>query len=110
MAVYKVATYLRIHSFIHKGKIFDRTAMATWSSTWEGDGLELPDLPVASPSDIDEFLEDGRRSSENLATGEGRRSGVWDGDDEEKEDASNAEESKKFWESQYQLLQVTLSI
>lgn len=84
--------------------------MATWSSTSEGDGLEFPELPVASPSDIDEFLEDGRRSPENLATGEGWRSGVWDGDDEEKEDASDSEERKKFWESQYQLLQVTIPI
>lgn len=81
--------------------------MARWSATWAVRGFEFPELPVASPSDIDEFLEDG---SGNQATREGCSSWAWDEDDEEKEDTSNGEESKKFWESQYQLLQVKLSI
>ncbi|OWM77450.1 uncharacterized protein LOC116209302 [Punica granatum] len=82
--------------------------MASRSSTWEGRELEFLELPVASPSDIDEFLEDGHRSPESLAASEGRRTEVWDEEDEENEDSSRTEESKNFWETQKQLLQAIL--
>lgn len=75
--------------------------------TWEDRDFEFPEQPVASLSDIDEFLGDnGERSRGSFSSEEGREMEIL-GDDEEREDSGdNVEESKKFWETQHPLLQV----
>ncbi|KAK3433094.1 hypothetical protein EUGRSUZ_D00617 [Eucalyptus grandis] len=81
--------------------------------TWEERDFEFPEQPVASLSDIDEFLEEeggggggserprGSFSSEES----GRETEVLEGDEQAEDYYNNAEESRKFWESQHQLLQ-----
>lgn len=78
--------------------------------TWQDRDFEFPEQPVASLSDIDEFLEDGgERWRESFSSEEGREMEVLEGDEEREESRNNVEESKKFWETQHQLLQVIYS-
>lgn len=79
--------------------------------TWEDRDFEFPEQPVASLSDIDEFLEDGggsgrERSRGSFSSEEDLEMEALEGDEEREDSCGNAEESKKFWESQHQLLQV----
>ncbi|XP_030467791.1 uncharacterized protein LOC115686583 [Syzygium oleosum] len=81
--------------------------------TWEDRDFEFPEQPVASLSDIDEFLEDGggggcERSRGSFSSEEDREMEVLEGDEEREDSCGNAEESKKFWETQHQLLRGVL--
>ncbi|XP_030528839.2 uncharacterized protein LOC115739748 [Rhodamnia argentea] len=77
--------------------------------TWEDRDFEFPELPVASLSDIDEFLKDGgERPRGSLSSEEGREMEVLEDDGEREDSGNNVEDSKKFWETQHQLLQGVL--
>ncbi|KAF8031168.1 hypothetical protein BT93_D0388 [Corymbia citriodora subsp. variegata] len=75
--------------------------------TWGDRDFEFPEQPVASLSDIDEFLEEGGGGGEGSRGSFSSEEGLED-DEEGEGSCNNAEESKKFWETQHQLLQGVL--